>query len=422
VSAARAGALCDGALVVLAFVLPLSIAASEITLGVVLLSWLATRPWARPTTRAWRLLAVTTAVLAATWLLASATASDPWASLVKARKLWSIALVLVVADRLRGEARRGDRLAAAALLGGVASALHGLAGYAADRLSRTILFHRLAGVFSTAMTTGNVFATLATAALGEGLARRRGRGVRRAALAGAALLVVALLATLTRSAWLAFLAGAAVLLARARPRLLLALAAVVAAVVAFGPTEVRLRALSVVDPAHTGNAGRISLWKSGAAALADHPWTGVGLADHYALIEQYRRSDATFHAGHFHNNLIQVAVSTGLVGLAAYLVWMGWVGLLLARAARAGSWRAMVGLAVWVSFQVHGMFDWSFGDAEVANQFFLWVGLGLAASDAAGAGGPADAAGAPGAGPVEASPHGGTAPGRGPAGEPPPGA
>jgi hypothetical protein len=85
VSAARAGALCDGALVVLAFVLPLSIAASEITLGVVLLSWLATRPWARPTTRAWRLLAVTTAVLAATWLLASATASDPWASLVKAR-------------------------------------------------------------------------------------------------------------------------------------------------------------------------------------------------------------------------------------------------------------------------------------------------------------------------------------------------
>jgi len=385
VSAARAGAVCDGALVVFAFVLPLSIAASEITLGVVVLAWLATRPWARPQAAEWRLVAGTTGALAAAWLLASATAADPWESLVKARKLWSIALVLVVADRLRGDDRRGDRIAAAALLGGVLSALFGLAGYAATRLSQALPFHRLEGVFSTAMTTGNVFATLATTALGEALSRHRGAGVRRAAAAATALLVVALVATLTRSAWLAFLAGAALLLVKVRPRLLLGLAVFVVALVAFGPAEVRERALSVVDPAHPGNAGRISLWKSGAVALADHPWTGVGLADHYALIETYRRADATFHAGHFHNNLVQIAVSTGLVGLAAYLAWMGLVLVLLARAARGGSWRALVGLAVWVGFQVHGLFEWSFGDAEVANQFFLWVGLGLAGLGASGA-------------------------------------
>ena len=33
--------------------------------------------------------------------------------------------------------------------------------------------------------------------------------------------------------------------------------------------------------------------------------------DATALIERYRRSDATFHAGHFHNNWVQIAVTTG---------------------------------------------------------------------------------------------------------------
>lgn len=385
---ARADAVFGGALVLFAFVLPLSIAVSEITLGIVLLAWLASRPWARPSTPEWRLVVAATATLAGAWLLASATAADPWASLVKSRKLWSIALVLAVADRMRGDARRADRVAGAALLGGAASALFGLVGYAAARLSRVLPFHRLEGVFSTAMTTGNVFATLGVAALGEALSPDRRLAVRRAAGVALALLVLALLATFTRSSWLAFLAGAAVLLVRVRPRLLLGLAAIVIAVVALGPEEIRLRALSVVDPAHPGNAGRISLWKSGAAALADHPWTGVGLADHYALIESYRRADATFHAGHFHSNLVQIAVSTGVVGLAAYLAWMGLIGVLLARAARAGSWRALVGLAIWVSFQVHGLFEWSFGDAEVANQLFLWVGLGLAGLRASAVPGP----------------------------------
>ncbi|MEO6463154.1 MAG: O-antigen ligase family protein, partial [Candidatus Eisenbacteria bacterium] len=169
---------------------------------------------------------------------------------------------------------------------------------------------------------------------------------------------------------------------RRQPRLLLVLAALVTLVVTLGPGELRERAASVVDPSHPGNAGRISLWKSGVAALAERPWTGVGLADHYDLIERHRRPDATFHAGHFHNNLVQVAVSTGLVGLVAYLAWMGILGgLLLRGAARGGGGRVLVGLAVWVAFQVHGLFDWSFGDAEVANQFFLWTGLGVAALD-----------------------------------------
>jgi hypothetical protein len=33
---------------------------------------------------------------------------------------------------------------------------------------------------------------------------------------------------------------------------------------------------------------------------------------------------------------------------------------------------------VWVSFQIAGIFDWTFGDAEVAYQLLFWMGLGSA--------------------------------------------
>ncbi|MEO6462158.1 MAG: O-antigen ligase family protein, partial [Candidatus Eisenbacteria bacterium] len=313
-SEARAGRVCDVALVVLACALPLSIAVSEITLGVVLLAWLGTRPWRRTPTPAWRLVALASGGLVATWLLASATAGDPVASLVKARKLWSLALLLIVADRARC-ARLGDHLSLAALLAGGVSAAFGIAAHVAERLAPSFAGKRLESVFSTAMTSGNVFATLLVAGLGEILARRLSGARRLVGVLVVACLAIALLGTQTRSAWLAVLAGTGFLLVRRQPRLLLVLAALVSLVVTLGPGELRERAASVLDPTHPGNAGRVSLWKSGAAALADRPWTGVGLADHYDFIERYRRPDATFHAGHFHNNLVQVAVSTGLVGL-----------------------------------------------------------------------------------------------------------
>lgn len=377
-SSPRAGRACDGALLLFAVALPLSIAVSEIALGLAVLAWLATRPWTRPLPPGVAALGLATLALAATWLLASATAADPWASLVKARKLYSIVIVFLVADRAR-QRRHGDRLAAAALVGGGLSAGFGLAAHGLDLLAGPIPFHRLESVFSNAMTSGNVYATLAVAGLGALLAAREGARARLLAGVAFALVAAALLATLTRSAWLAFLAGAGVLLLRLRPRLLLAVTAALALLVALGPFEIRSRALSVVDPTHPTNAGRVSLWKSGLVAFSDHAWTGVGLADHYALIETYRRPDATFHAGHFHNNLVQIAVSTGGLGLVAYLAWMGLLAVLLVRASRGGGWsRGLVGLAVWGAFQVHGLFDWSFGDAEVVNQFFLWTGLGLA--------------------------------------------
>ena len=369
-----AGRICDGALLGFAFALSLSTAVSEILLGLTVVAWLATAPWRRAWPRGLVALAWATAALAAAWLLSCVTAADPVASLVKSRKLYSILLVFIVADRACAR-RTADRLMIAGLAGGAVSALGGLVAYL---LKGGTPDHRMRGVFSTAMTSGNVYAMLALVALGEVLAAAR--RFRFAAGAAFAAIGAGLAFTMTRSSWLAFAAGAVVLLARRHPRWLLAGIVGVGLFLALGPAPFRERARSIVDPTHVTNAGRISLWKSGLAVFADHPWTVVGLADHKAVILEYRRPDATFPAGHFHNNVVQIAASTGTIGLVAYAAWMLLLAaLLVAAARRPGGERALAGAAVWLAFQVHGMFDWSFGDVEVANHFFLWTGLGLAA-------------------------------------------
>src|SRR5262249_29147255 len=122
--------------------------------------------------------------------------------------------------------------------------------------------------------------------------------------------------------------------------------------------------------------GRISLWLTGWDLFRERPLLGWGLADHGKRIEAHRRPDATFKAGHFHNNVVQVAVSTGTIGLAAYVAFQ--LAFLTRFWGRRKPPLGFAALGVWVAFQVAGFSDWSFGDAEVAYGFFLWMGLGLA--------------------------------------------
>jgi O-antigen ligase len=371
----------DALLLVFAFVLPLSIAATEIALVSTLVAWLWSRPWRRPWPRGLKLLGLASLALLASWILASLFSIAMLTSLAEVRKLYSMTALFVVADRVRA---RGEgyalRLAFVALLGGVVSAALGLASFAAAR-AEAIPFYRLVGVFSTAMTSGNVFATLGVAAAGLAVLPAAGRRRRILAAVACAVFAAALVATLTRSSWLAFGAGLALLLGLARPKALALVGALVVVGLLVGPAELRLRATSIFDPTAYTNAGRISLWKSGWTAFQERPATGHGLQDMLELIERFRRPDYTFVAGHHHNNWVQVAVSTGLVGLLAFAFWIGTSGALLASRLRspARGWAAL-GLAVWLAFQVHGFFDWSFGDAEVVDQLYLWLGIALGAS------------------------------------------
>jgi O-antigen ligase len=86
---------------------------------------------------------------------------------------------------------------------------------------------------------------------------------------------------------------------------------------------------------------------------------------------------------HAHNNLLQITIENGYLGLVMFGWWM------LAYAARV--WRALLRLpstsplfplavavfSTFVGFHVAGLVEYNFGDSEVLEIFFVTMGLGL---------------------------------------------
>jgi O-antigen ligase len=370
-------AVTDVLLVLFAFALPLSIAATEITLGLTIVAWLLSRPWTRPLAPGVRPLAWATLALAAAWVLSSLTSGVVLASLWKARKLYSIVIVFIVADRLR-EPGKARRLTTAVFVGGLVTCVIGIVKYGIQHAAGGFDLP-LTGVFSNAMTSGNVLTALTVAALALTLFATG--DLKKPWLDRTSLVVFfgSLAATFRRGSYLGWLAGSLMLVGLRRARWMPLVPLAAALVLVLGPHEAVRRAGTIATHNDMTAVGRVSLWKSGWAAFQARPLTGWGLEDATALIEHYRRSDATFHAGHFHNNWVQIGVTTGAVGLLAYGAWMALAGWFLFRAFRnTRSPFAAAGWGVWVAFQVFGLFDWAFGDAEVENQLFLWIGLALA--------------------------------------------
>lgn len=230
---------------------------------------------------------------------------------------------------------------------------------------------------------------------------RPSRYMWRAALALVALLVVAILVlTQSRGGWIATAAGlftltalwAAVLppsRARRGLRLIVALGvlAALAVLVWVGPTT--LWELWLNPPADTAVGTlrtlgvRRAIWPWAATAIADFPFTGVGLgAFRQVVFRLYPLPPwPDYDLGHAHNIFLQTALDTGLPGLVAYLAVLfvaAAVGWRVARrdpGFRAVSLGLLAGLA---ALHVFGLADALVLGAKPAIVF--WFALGLLAA------------------------------------------
>jgi O-antigen ligase len=211
---------------------------------------------------------------------------------------------------------------------------------------------------------------------------------RRAAAGASALLVVAIVFSTARGAWLAAAAVVVALAAvagrgRMRPAGLAAAlgAAALAAAVAFALAPGLRGRLGSMFALGGENAGRVAIYRANLDIVHDHPVLGVGFG-------AYRRASAPYYAArpradrvsHAHNDYLQLAAAAGLVGLTAFcLLWAtallrGWTAL--ARAPDAASWAAAAGAWVGVvGFLVGGLTQYNFGDNEVALP--MWVALAV---------------------------------------------
>jgi len=364
------------AVLVLALALPVSIAVTEgaLILGLVALGVARAQGRRFESPRSW--LEPASLALVVAWVIASITSPEPAASFWNVRKLYALGLIWLAAETLRDHATR-QRLVPLLAAGATLTAVVGFLIYAVA-VQRDPEY-RLQSLLSTQMTSAGVLAAVALWVVGSLTA-----GSRRRRLALGATLVpilAALALTQTRSHWLGFALGATVVLVARAPRMGWTVPAGAVAFALAAPAGLRARVASIVDPHEPGNQGRISMWRSGLEIWRDHPWSGAGVQDLMALFRQHRRPDATFDSGHFHNNLVQFAVSSGVIGLLAFVFWSvaGLRQLLRGVRSSSGESRALCAsaLGVFLAMQLAGMFDFTFGDAEVVYQSYLALGVAL---------------------------------------------
>jgi putative inorganic carbon (HCO3(-)) transporter len=351
---------------------------AEILLGIAAILWgvVAWRDGVRPAAPAFFLPLV---VLAAITLVGSALSPEPLYSLQRGKQ-FLLFLVVPVTMRLAAGKRAMTVLDVIIALG-AAAALVGIVQWAALGYD---IQKRPRGFLSHWMTYSGVLMLVLCAAVSRLLFIQKQFAWPAVAVPA---LLVALVATQTRSVWIGAFLAIGVLLTVKSKKLLIALPVFVLLVGFLGPQSIRDRAYSIVDPSQ--NQDRFAMLEAGVAMVKDHPLFGVGMnrVPHeylkYRLPYAVDSADATGPEtrSHLHNVPMQLAAERGLPALLVFLWFVVVAGRDLWRLLRSGSAKALAatGLASLIAMLAAGLFEHNFGDSEFLIVFLALITLPFAA-------------------------------------------
>ncbi len=364
--------------------LGVSITLAEIALGALVALWLLRLRDPAPRAALTFPLAGPLLGFAGVTLLADLLSADVAGSLVASKGLLLVSVFFVLVNTLGGVEGAESFVRRLFLVLAVVSVLSLLqvslcsheprGGFLLDRF-----FHkcnRARGFYSIYMTLAGVLTLVLLAVLPHLLRRDRARP--RWELPAWILMLVALVLTYTRGAWLGFLAGLAGLLPLVRRRRVLAIVggsllvlflALVAASAIFSGQSWDPRKLA--DPATVRE--RLYMWRAGIAMLERNPVSGIGVGQVKRLFPRYALPQAAKRStSHLHNSPMQVLVERGVLGLGCWLwLWVAFFARGLRILEQAGAdqqrERALVSgsLAAILGFLVAGLSEYNFGDSEV---------------------------------------------------------
>ena len=302
--------------------------------------------------------------------------------------------------------RRTDRvrwLVDALVLVGAAVAVSGLGqillGYGGiDR--------RIRGPFSHYMTFAGTLLLLDLLLVSRMLLRRGGGAGRgptawldRPVVAWAALGLInlALIISLTRSAWLALVASLVGVLAVVRPRLLLLALPLAAVFVVLAPEPLIQRVLSISHVADDSNYDRIVMAEAGARMVGERPLLGIGPDMVRRYYPVYRDPSAPrLLTPHLHDAYVELAAERGLPALICYLgllgtsAWAAWRGFRRERGSGSGRADLHLGaLAALTGFSIAALFENNWGDTEVQRLVLFLLAVPFCLEAGAAEAGPA---------------------------------
>jgi O-antigen ligase len=367
-----------------------SIAASGILLGLSALLWIAVVVVNRERVEVPRMFWPLAAYAGVT-LVASLFSANRAVSFADCKQLLLFAIVPITYRLFRGE--RSLTVVDVVITVGALNAVYGIVQYGIldyDNVAR-----RVQGNLGHYMTYSGVIMLVACIAVARVMFRRRER--IWAALVLPAVLV-ALVLTLSRNAWVGACAGIGTLFLlrdlRSVFRMAALLPVVMGLLIAFAPASISDRFSSMLslkdmygDSATStstvqSNRDRLAMIKSGFKIIRDYPLTGVGPDMVIQVYPGYLEPTAVSQRNsHLHNVPLQIAAERGLPAL---VIWCWFVATLLAdfiRLRRTSPLPSLAagGIACVVAMLAAGMFEYNFGDSEFLMLFLVIVTLPYAA-------------------------------------------
>ena len=320
-------------------------------------------------------------------LVASFFSIDPQTSLVDSKQLLLFAIVPIAYRLLRGE----RSLTAVDVIISVAalSAAIGIIQFGILKWNDTE--NRPQGALGLYMTYSGQLMLVLCLALARVLFWPRDRVWPLLVLPA---LVVAIVTTLSRNAWVGACAGVSLLFLFRDFRLLglLPVAAAVFIAVAPAPVTDRLTSMFKVQDSRDqtttttasiqSNQDRIAMIRSGWRMIKDRPVTGVGPDMVERVYPVYRDPSAVKQLNpHLHNVPVQIAAERGLPALALWLWMLAVLVRDYVRQRRSAAWVFLsnAGLACVVAMLAAGMFEHNFGDSEFLMLFLFVATLPYAA-------------------------------------------
>jgi putative inorganic carbon (HCO3(-)) transporter len=198
----------------------------------------------------------------------------------------------------------------------------------------------------------------------------------------AGLIALSLVLSFTRGVWLGCLAAAAYLLWQFNRRLLLILPAALLLVYAVSPGLVQERIRSFADTgSDSSSQARLLMLGAGWNMIRAHPLFGIGPDAVQHSFDYYRpnigQAKPVAFYGHLHNNYAHIAAERGLPCLVFFL-WLLWMVLrdqrrLAKQLPPEFRYLAHGIAAAVVALAVAGLFEYNFGDSEVAMLFLFYI-------------------------------------------------
>lgn len=147
----------------------------------------------------------------------------------------------------------------------------------------------------------------------------------------------------------------------------------------FSPLDFQSRMMSIGNIEHPSNKSRLMMWDVGLKMFYDHPFTGVAdshISDVYKL---YKKPESYGEGSHLHSNYMMILATTGIFGFISFIGLMISIFLkqinIYIKEKEPGIDKALLfgSVLVMLSFNIAGVFEWSFGDHEVMTVFFFLI-------------------------------------------------